>query len=162
MPFIVIRKGAHRDDRAYLIREGSSCFWTPRIDDATRFATEDEGAVLVQASPAGPAFEGGCTFEVATAPEITTNFGPFVVAANIAATGRELRFDFDGVTASWWPSSQGRALHFATRGAAQIVADRFAAGDGPATTALTAAGLSLDHPVRFEVVDLGAVYGRPA
>lgn len=162
MPYITIRKGAHRSDRAYLIRQGSAYSWAFHIDEATRFATEEEASAPVQANPAGPAFERGCTFEIATAPEIVTNFGPFFVAANIAATGRELRFDFDGVTASWWPPSQGRALLFATRDAAQIVADRFAAGDSAATTALTAAGLPLAHPVEFEVIDLGATYGRAA
>jgi hypothetical protein len=162
MPFIVIRKGAHHSDRAYLLSKDGGYFWTPRIDEAKRFATEEEGAALVQANPAGPAFEGGVTFEIDAAPEITTNFGPFIVAATIAATGRELRFDFDGVTASWWPPGQERALRFATRDAAQIVADRFAAGDSPASTALTAAGLPLAHPVAFEVVDLGELYGRAA
>lgn len=162
MPFIVIRKGAHHSDRAYLVRDGSSYCWTPRIDDATWFGSEEEAAALVQANPAGPAFEGNCTFEVAAAPEITTNFGPFVVAATIAATGQELHFDFDGVASSWWPLSQGRALRLATREAAQAVATRFSAGDGPATTALTAAGLPLAHPVEFEVVDLGALYGTAA
>ena len=162
MPFIIIRKGAHLSHRAYLLCKEGSYFWSPRIDEATRFDTEEEGAALVRANPAGPAFEGGVTFEIAAAPEITTNFGPFAVAANIAATGREMRFDFDGVTASWWPPGQGRALRFATREAAETVAARFSTGDGPATTALTAGGLPLAHPVEFVVVDLGALYGRPA
>ncbi|MBN9454928.1 MAG: hypothetical protein J0I42_23550 [Bosea sp.] len=161
MPFVVIRKGVHRSDRAYLLRQGDAFLWTPRIDEATRFATEEESAALVQANPAGPAFEGGCAFEIAAAPEIQTNFGPFIVMAYIAATRRALYFAFDGVTASW-PSRQDLALHFATRGGAEAVATRFSAGDGPVTTALTVAGLSMAHPVEFEVFDLGELYGRAA
>lgn len=161
MAFIAIRRGAHHQDRAYLLRKDGGYFWTPRVDEATRFETEEGAAALVQANPAGPAFERGYAFDIVTAPEITTNFGPFVVAANIAATGREFHFAFDGVTASW-PSHQDLALRFATREGADAVAARFTAGDSPALAALTAAGLPLAHPVEFAVHDLGALYGRAA
>lgn len=158
MPFYIRRRGNHPKDAPYYFVSGPLGFgWSPRPAEALSYSTQEDAEAATQ--PGGPAHESDRVIDIVDALPIAAGVGPFMVRASAAATGQAWNYQFNGVTATW-PDRPGQGTRFASQAEAEAVAARFRSGDGPATAALTAAGLPQAHALTFAVVDLGAPYGR--